>query len=92
MLTMTENAATAIRDLFAKRAIPETAGLRIRPGTGRALALSTSVEPEADDEIVEVEGARVFLAPGVPDVVDDKVLDAHIDTDGRIRFLLAEQV
>jgi hypothetical protein len=40
---------------------------------------------------VETAGARVFLDPQAALYLDDKVLDAEVDTEGKVRFTLGVQ-
>jgi Fe-S cluster assembly iron-binding protein IscA len=90
MLAVTQDAAIAIRSLMDRQDMPEGCGLRLAgadDGSG-ALELSAAPAPEAEDAVVEAEGARVFLDPAVAPVLDDKVLDAGRDEAGRIRFRL----
>jgi Fe-S cluster assembly iron-binding protein IscA len=47
--------------------------------------------PVAGDQVIESEGARVFLEPGAAVALDDKSLDAQVDEEGTVAFTLAEQ-
>lgn len=89
MLTLTENAATAVKTLTSQ--IPTTTGgIRISdsgsPETGFALALAEA--PQAEDSVVEADGARVFVDPAAAIALDDRVLDAQADADGAFSFAL----
>ena len=90
MLMLTRTAAEAIRGLGEEA--PGTAGLRISTREERPTGLQATIVPEAYplDQVVEAEGARIFLAPGAADALDDKVLDADLE-QGRVRFALFEQ-
>lgn len=94
MLVLTENATTAISALTDQRNMGDTGGIRIattqHEGT-EALTLDTAPEPEEGDQIIEQEGARVFLEPGAAAALGDKVLDAQVDDAGRVQFLVATQ-
>ena len=94
MLLLTHDAATVIRSLVEQSEVPEGGGLRItaQPLGNRqaALELSVAEEPDALDEVVEQQGAQVFLEPIVAEALADKVLDAAIEGDG-IRFEIHEQ-
>lgn len=92
MLTLTENASSAVKNLTSQ--IPtETGGLRIAeasaPETGYALSLAS--EPEPQDQVVETEGARVFVDATAAVALDDRVLDARVGEDGSVGFALAQQ-
>lgn len=88
MLTLTENAASAVKTISSQ--IPaEGSGLRIRdtgPETGFELALAPQPEPE--DAVVETAGARVFVDPAASAALDDRVLDAEVGDDGSVTFAL----
>jgi iron-sulfur cluster assembly protein len=91
MLTLTDNAATAVKTISSQ--IPaEGGGLRIRdtgPDTGFELALAPS--PEAGDAVVETDGARVFVDAAANDALDGRILDAEVDENGSVRFALGVQ-
>lgn len=94
MLVLTHDAAAVIRSIVEQSDVPEEGGLRItaQPLDDRqaALELSVAEEPEAMDEVIEQEGAHVFLEPVVAEALADKVLDAAVEGDG-IRFTIEEQ-
>lgn len=93
MLTLTANAAQAIRDLTASAPEPAQSGIRIASQgeeTG-ALTLSLASQPEPADQVVETEGARVYLDPVAATVLDDKALDAGADEKGAVSFLVTDQ-
>ena len=91
MLTLTETAAQAVRQLAAGSGLEPAPGLRISPGPptpeGTPLQLQLAGEPEVSDQTVEAEGARVYLDGPVADILDDKVLDAGVEGDS-IRFAI----
>jgi len=93
MLTLTDNAVTAIRSLTSRPELPADAGLRIMAGENQqsTLQLTLAPNPMAGDEVVESEGARVFMEPGAAQVLDGKSLDAQVDDDGGVAFTIAEQ-
>jgi iron-sulfur cluster assembly protein len=81
MLSITPDAAQIIRGLMDSGA----GGLRISTspalsnGHGPALVLDLAPEPRGEDEVVDADGAQVFLDPAAAPTLDDKVLDAHVD-------------
>ncbi|GAA3589696.1 hypothetical protein GCM10022419_085210 [Nonomuraea rosea] len=93
MLTLTANAAQAIRDLTATAPEPAQSGIRISSqGEGASsLTLSLATAPEPADAVVEAEGARVYLDPVAATVLDDKSLDAGADDQGSVSFVVTEQ-
>lgn len=91
MLSVTDNAATAIRSLTAQPEVPEGAGLRIAtdPGAG-SLTLSLAPEPGEGDQVLDTSGARLFLDTEAAELLDDKALDAVQAEDG-VQFSLVQQ-
>lgn len=91
MLTLTENVSTLVKNLTADA--PETAGLRItaEDPQGEALAVSAIDQPEPGDQVVEQDGATVYLDAPAAQLLDDKLLDAGVDEAGNVQFSLAEQ-
>jgi iron-sulfur cluster assembly protein len=84
MLGVTPRAAHAIRDLLTASGLAGDGGLRLsleKPanGTEPEFALAVAPEPREADEVVEADGARVFLEPAARAYFDDKVLDAEGD-------------
>jgi iron-sulfur cluster assembly protein len=92
MLAISDNAAEAIRGLLAAPEVPDSAGLRIAaPSTGEvSFELSVAATPAEDDEVVEEQGAQVFLEPNAAALLEDKRLDAQVDA-GQVTFAIAEQ-
>ncbi|MEO3854447.1 Fe-S cluster assembly protein HesB [Acrocarpospora sp. B8E8] len=93
MLTLTDNAVQVIRDLTAQSTDSADTGIRIagqadEPG---ALLLSVADAPAVTDQVIDVEGARVFLDAEAADVLDDKSLDAAIDEQGGVSFRIERQ-
>ena len=84
-----------IHDLTTQPGLPEGTGLRITPqpdnGSGPAYALSLSQAPDAADEVILAAESRVYLEHDVAQQLQDKVLDAKIDEQGEIAFLISEQ-
>jgi Fe-S cluster assembly iron-binding protein IscA len=53
--------------------------------------LSIAAVPSEDDEVIEEQGARVFLESSASDLLDDKSLDARVGDDRQIAFLIGDQ-
>jgi iron-sulfur cluster assembly protein len=94
MLAITENAADAIRGIVAAPEVPQGAGLRIasqpdasRPGT---LEVSVAAVPAENDQVLDQEGARVFVEETAAELLDDKLLDAQVDGN-RVGFTISDQ-
>lgn len=101
MLQLTVDATQAIERLLQSAGVPAGAGIRIESAgpvrasngahaEGGTLRMVVAREAPGGDQILESEGARVFIEPDVVAFVDDKLLD--IASDGStVRFTLAEQ-
>lgn len=94
MLAITDNAADAIRGIVAAPEVPDGAGLRIasqpdasRPGT---LEVSVAAVPAENDQVLDQEGARVFVEATAAQLLDDKLLDAQVDGN-RVGFTISDQ-
>jgi hypothetical protein len=85
VLIVTGTAASAIRNLCA-----DDAGVRIAPLDGDAslLAVTPADRPATTDEVVEAGGARLFLDCATAAHLHDKVLDARLDSQGSVSFLI----
>jgi iron-sulfur cluster assembly protein len=92
MLAVTENAVSVICQLTDRPELPDGAGLRIASAEEAPnLTVAPAGTPEAGDQVVESEGARVFLEPQAAEMLDDKVLDARVNDAGGVEFLVANQ-
>jgi iron-sulfur cluster assembly protein len=87
MLTLTDHAQNAVRNLTQDPQIPEGAGLRITPGS-EGLELALVAEPVDGDALIDDGGARVFVEPEVAQLLDTETLDAQVE-DGQVSFFLA---
>jgi iron-sulfur cluster assembly protein len=89
VLALTSNAVSAIQQITAAPEVPHGAGLRIATGQAEAerFTLSVVTGPDLDDQVVEDQGARLFLDPAAAAALDDKTMDAQVDGTG-VQFLL----
>ena len=94
MLTLTDSAVTAIRNLTSAPELPEDTGLRIMAqGEGApSFQVALAESPVDGDQVIESDGARVFLEAVAAVALDDKSLDAQVDDEGTVAFTLAEQL
>lgn len=94
MLTITSNAAEAIRAIVESTEVPDHGGLRIsvaqQNGAQASLELAVSPAPMEGDEILEEEGAHVFLDELASMALEDKSLDAEIEGE-EISFGILER-
>lgn len=93
MLVLTDNAVSAIRSLTSQPQQPDATGLRIMAQGNEtpSLRLALAEGPVAGDEVVEEEGARVFLEPAAAAALDGMSLDARVDEQGQVAFSISEQ-
>jgi len=93
VLTLTDHAVAAIRNLTTQPGLPAETGLRIAPEDGDAggLALSLSDGPRAGDQVIEKADVQVFVQPDAATALDDKALDAQVNEDGAESFPLQSQ-
>jgi iron-sulfur cluster assembly protein len=94
LLTLTDSAAEAVKHAMnAAEGLPESGGLRISAqdlGDSTGLGLAVTPLPSEDDQVIEEEGARVFVAAEVAPFLDDKVLDAE-QQGSSIQFSVTDQ-
>jgi Fe-S cluster assembly iron-binding protein IscA len=95
-LALTDNAVAAVKEVVAS--VPETqesSGMRIvaHQGTdGQAsFELSIAPVPAEDDEVIEEHGARVFLEAMTSGLLESKELDARVDSDRHVAFVIGDQ-
>ena len=93
MLTLTENASLIVREITARASGADEAGLRIalEATPEPSVAISSTDGPQPGDATVEQDGATVYLDAGSAAQLDDKVLDASVDTEGAVEFALGLQ-
>jgi Fe-S cluster assembly iron-binding protein IscA len=60
-----------------------------RAGTQANLQVSVVRLPAEDDEVIEEQGARVFLEPEAAALLDDKVLNASVEHN-QVAFMIAD--
>jgi iron-sulfur cluster assembly protein len=91
VLTISPAASEAIKGLVAASDLPESAGIRIsnRPEGPGTFELTLAPEPGEADEVVEQQGATVFLEDQVAQLLDDKTLDAQTQGE-QVAFTLVE--
>jgi iron-sulfur cluster assembly protein len=94
MLAMTDSAKDAVRELVSANEAPEGSGLRItaEPAAGgdAELSLELTTAPLEGDEVVEEDGARIFLDPTAALLLDDKLLDAT-EHDEHVHLTVSDQ-
>ena len=96
MLVLTEAAAEAVKALTSTPQAPEGFGLRIASSGAASespgeLQVSAAPGPGENDQVIEAAGAHVYLEPQAAVYLQDKVLDAKIDSSGQAHFTLGLQ-
>ena len=95
MLALTDNAVEAVRDIvLSSDEATETSGLRMvaePEGMQANFHLAVVPLPAEDDEVIDEQGARVFLEPEAASLLDEKVLDASLEQD-QVAFTIVDQV
>ncbi len=93
MLTLTENASTVVKALVDQTEGTQEGGLRISQDAedSPALHVIPSESPQPGDQVLEEDGARVFLEETAATTLDDKILDAQVDDNGGVQFTIAVQ-
>jgi iron-sulfur cluster assembly protein len=95
MLALTDSAVQAVKGIVSSAdEASEAGGLRMvaeREGTQANFQLSVAPLPAEDDEVIEEQGARVFLEPEAASLLDDKVLDASVDQN-QVALTIADQI
>lgn len=91
VLTLTEEAHRAVTAISRPRSATHRPGLRICRRPDRpAFSVRRAVLPNPDDEVVEHDGARVFLEPVAALKFHDSLLDVRTDHDGRVQFVVRD--
>jgi hypothetical protein len=91
VLRITNRAAALIGEARSRRQLPPHYGVRVFAGArlnGQGpIQIEFSERPLVGDEVEELGGARVFVAPEISSSLDDFVLDVEEDADS-VNFVL----
>lgn len=90
MFTMTPQARAVVRRVTSHPALSADSGLRIASAGSDAAPMEVVAVkgPEPHDQVVERDGARVFLGPGALERLRGRLLDAVTERTGRVQFVL----
>ncbi len=93
MLTLTENATSVVKAIAEQSGEGPDAGLRISQDAADSPALHVipAEAPVPGDQVLEGDGARVYLEETAAVTLDDKVLDAQVDENGGVQFSIGIQ-
>ncbi|MER7457571.1 adhesin [Micromonospora sp. NPDC126480] len=92
MLTMTDNAVLVIRDLANQQDVAEDGGVRIAadPEAG-SLTVELVERPVEGDQVVDNQGARIFLDSDAAELLGEASVDASVDDEGIVQFGFTEK-
>ena len=91
MLTLTENACTAVRTLTERAGLPDdTGGLRIAEQDAGGFELALVAAPVPGDDVVADAGARVYVDPRTSQTLAQQQLDVEPSPSGS-SFTLSPQ-
>ncbi|WP_141006891.1 Fe-S cluster assembly protein HesB [Nocardioides humi] len=90
MVTITPRALAIIERVTAHPALKPTSGLRIarREDPSAPWEVRAVDRPSPGDDVIERQGARLILGPDTAQGMENQVLDATTDPDGRVQFVL----
>ena len=96
MLVLTEAAAEVVKSITSTPQAPGGTGLRIassgpEPGDPGALQVTAAAGPGDNNQVIDAAGAHVYLEPQAAAYLEDKVLDAQIDSEGQAHFSVGLQ-
>ncbi|NES30857.1 adhesin [Micromonospora terminaliae] len=92
MLTMTDNAVLVIRDLANQQDVAEAGGLRIAADTDAgSLSIELVEQPVQGDQVIDDQGARIFLDADAAELLNDTSVDATVDDEGIVQFGFTEK-
>ncbi|MFE9958042.1 HesB/IscA family protein [Micromonospora sp. NPDC005299] len=87
MLTMTDNAVLVIRDLANQQDVAEEGGLRIAADTDAgSLSIELVEQPAQGDQVIDDQGARIFLDADAAELLNGTSVDATVDDEGVVQF------
>ena len=90
MLALTENVTEIVKKLAEE--VPAISGLRIAAeADGQSLSVSPADQAAPDDQVIEQDGATVYVDGPTAEMLDDKILDGGVDAEGNIEFALGQQ-
>ncbi|CAB4938537.1 unannotated protein [freshwater metagenome] len=90
MLALTENVTEIVKKLADE--VPGISALRIATeADGQSMSVSPADQAEADDVVLEQDGATVYVDGQASELLADKILDGGVDEEGNIQFALGQQ-
>ncbi|MFS0703601.1 adhesin [Cellulomonas sp. 179-A 9B4 NHS] len=90
MLTLTDNARTAVETLTQSAGLPDEGGLRIAEQDSGGFELALVAGPDPGDDVVTAGDAHVYVDPRTSHTLTDQCLDVEAVGDGSA-FTLTRQ-
>ena len=96
MITLTNEATDAIRELVGNAELPDTGGLRLDMNDGTlnsappSLALTLVESPVTGDEVIDEGDVHVYVSREAAPLLDGKEIDARSEADG-VTFLVNDK-
>ena len=90
MLALTENVTEIVNQLTDE--VPGIAGIRVATEPdGQSLSVSPAEKASAGDQVIEQDGATVYVDEAAAVILDEMVLDGGVDAEGNIEFVVGQQ-
>jgi Fe-S cluster assembly iron-binding protein IscA len=93
VLALTDYAVDAVKIIVSSDADTDAAGMRVTAGQAGEqprFRLDIVSMPVESDQVIEAQGARVFLGPDEASLLDNKIVDAKIE-QSRVAFTIGDQ-
>lgn len=89
MLTVTDNAMSAIRMITTDSDVAPAGGLRIACEPDMQLSVALAELPADGDQVVDEDGARLFIEERAAQLLDGLTLDVSLSDDGSAALYVA---
>ncbi|MCF6377969.1 Fe-S cluster assembly protein HesB [Nocardioides KLBMP 9356] len=90
MLALTENVTEIVNQLTDE--VPGIAGIRVATEPdGQSLSVSPAEQASPGDQVLEQDGATVYVDEAAAVILDEMVLDGGVDAEGNIEFAVGQQ-
>lgn len=83
MLRLTDNAKAAITGITSQSGLPQTGGVRLAlTRDADEVEMTLSPQPENGDQVIDEDGARVFVEDAASPLLAEHTLDAETGPEG----------
>lgn len=90
MLQLTANALRHLINVRQERGVDNRAGARFVSKDGR-VGLTFALAPVDGDRVVDGEAIKVFVAADIATTLDQSVIDARAEDDGKTSLIMRKQ-